>query len=51
MQAERSKVDANTSRRNLAHKLEMPSIRNDMNQMVRPGTSFDVDAQSSLPAS
>jgi predicted nucleotidyltransferase component of viral defense system len=51
MQDEGSKVDANAFRRDLSHKLAMPSFRNDMNQMLRPGTSFDVDAAGRLVTS
>lgn len=51
MEAEGSKIDANAFRRNMADKLEMPSFRNDMNQMLRSGTSFSVDAAAKLVTS
>lgn len=44
MTDEGSKVDVDAFRRNLSRKLTMPSFRDDMNQMLRPGTSFDIDA-------
>jgi predicted nucleotidyltransferase component of viral defense system len=48
MEAEGSRIDANAFRRNMTHKLDMSSFRNDMNQMLRPGTSFDADAAARL---
>lgn len=44
MERERSPVDADAFRRDLDRKLKLRSFRNDMNQMLRAGVSFDIDA-------
>lgn len=51
MKGEGSAVDATTFRQHMAKQLAMSSFRNDMNQMLRPGTLFDIDAAAKLVTS
>jgi hypothetical protein len=51
MEGEGSVVDANAFRQHMAKQLAMPSFRNDMNHMLRPGTLFDIDAAAKLVTS